>query len=649
MKLYVKALGNCSGTIRINNQRHLVSRSQESFEIEIDEKDVLQIVSETGKLADSEDSFLFLYTKIDPNKENIRLSADFKVISDSSGWLSGYGLMAVDTIASKEHQCRFRNQLLAGRFKANTFHEISCGLRAIAGYADPEAAVDGGRLRDVSRKTETIAACRSIDHNEEFCISLSKTDTGFEAIYDQNGKAETLSFPGCDFLTKQDPEHIYLGIAAAGDISLEISGLRIETGSGELSHMPAEAIRSSFPEYPFSAALLKSENTNRRYLPNTVYVSPDGKADAVGSRRQPVDLETALNGAGRKKIILLDGIYKPDISYYITKENCGTPAHPLILKADHTYKAVIDGSSITRPTPCLILRGSYWKLEGLVFRNSISAGLFICGNNNIIEKCKAVQNCDTGILLCTYPGTGKDEWPHDNLIAYCDSHNNIDEIGSDADGFGAKLSIGKGNCFYECLAYENGDDGFDLYTKRTLGPIGEVLIENCVACGNNGSGFKLGGEGQPVCHSITNCLAYKNHTRGFAANSNPLSRLRNLISLQNGADINKDSFNLTAGSVKEPLWTLSGLLPEDSVYIVTQNRKIRGSAEPTAVMKTFSRFNSGAPPSRHFDGRIDLRNVLTIDKNHSGSFRSNEFFGPQNIQSVYKRKKYYHSLKKRKA
>ena len=645
MKLFVKALGNSSGKITIDSQIYSVNRSQNAFEIEISEEDVFQIISETGKLADSEDSFLFFYIKSDPHKENAGISAGLKVVSDRSGWLSGYGLMAFDTIASDEHRCRFRNQLLAGRYKADTFHEIGCGLRVIVGYTDPEAAADGERLRDVSRQITTIGASRSINHNEEYRISLCKTDDGFEALFGHNGKEEALSFPGCDLLTEQDPEYIYYGLAAAGDISLEISKFRIETGSGRLSHTPAEAIRSSFPEYPFSAALMVSENAVRRNLPDTVYVSPDGKADAPGSRRQPVDLETALNGAGRKKIILLDGIYKPDISYYITKENCGISGRPLILKADHTHKAVIDGSSIAYPTPCLILRGSYWRLEGLAFKNSISAGLFICGNNNIIEKCTAAQNGDTGILLCTYPGTGKDEWPQDNLIAYCDSHNNIDETGSDADGFGAKLSIGKGNRFYECLAYDNGDDGFDLYTKRNLGPIGEVRIENCVAYGNSGSGFKLGGEGQPVCHTIINCLAYKNRARGFAANSNPLSCLRNLISLQNGTDINKDSFNLTASSVKEPLWTLGELLPKDSAYILTQNKKIRGSADLPAAMEAFSLFDSGAPPTRRYDGRIDLSNVLVIDKNQSGSFHSNEFFGPQNIKTAYKRKKHYHSLK----
>ena len=54
-----------------------------------------------SSFGDSQDSFVFFYRKVDPRKVNFRLSATFEV-DDVSGVepLAGYGVMAVDTVAS---------------------------------------------------------------------------------------------------------------------------------------------------------------------------------------------------------------------------------------------------------------------------------------------------------------------------------------------------------------------------------------------------------------------------------------------------------------------------------------------------------------------------------------------------------------------
>lgn len=48
----------------------------------------------------------------------------------------------------------------------------------------------------------------------------------------------------------------------------------------------------------------------------------------------------------------------------------------------------------------------------------------------------------------------------------------------------AKLTIGEGNTFDGCIAYNNADDGWDLFAKVETGSIGAVTIQNCVAYGN---------------------------------------------------------------------------------------------------------------------------------------------------------------------
>ena len=62
-----------------------------------------------GKLADSQDSVKFTFLEVDPRKEDFTLTATFEV-EDASGAdsQSGYGIAAVDTVASPSIHCRHR-------------------------------------------------------------------------------------------------------------------------------------------------------------------------------------------------------------------------------------------------------------------------------------------------------------------------------------------------------------------------------------------------------------------------------------------------------------------------------------------------------------------------------------------------------------
>jgi uncharacterized repeat protein (TIGR02543 family) len=111
-------------------------------------------------------------------------------------------------------------------------------------------------------------------------------------------------------------------------------------------------------------------------------------------------------------------------------------------------------------------------------------------------------------------------WPEDNLIKYCTSFNNVDASAINADGFAAKLGVGKGNVFDSCISYNNADDGWDLFNKLGDAKNEPVTIQNCVAYGNGNNGFKLGGEGYAVDHVVTSCLAFANELDGFTCNFN---------------------------------------------------------------------------------------------------------------------------------
>jgi len=131
--------------------------------------------------------------------------------------------------------------------------------------------------------------------------------------------------------------------------------------------------------------------------------------------------------------------------------------------------------------------------------------MLLSGHYNIIEKCTFRENRDSGLQLSRYNTSynTKDKWPSNNLIIDCLSTMNMDSRREDADGFAAKLTCGEGNVFRNCIAINNCDDGWDLYTKKETGAIGVVTLENCQAIGNgydvngkdtggDGNGYKLG-------------------------------------------------------------------------------------------------------------------------------------------------------------
>jgi PKD repeat protein len=175
------------------------------------------------------------------------------------------------------------------------------------------------------------------------------------------------------------------------------------------------------------------------------------------------------------------------------------------------------------------ITGAYWQLFGLVITNAAHNGINIRGGTtplmgsfNRIERCVVVGNRDSGILIGSNSGTFTAK-PSSNTILNCDATRNYDSggHGGNADGFTAKWVIGPGNEFIGCRAWENSDDGWDLWMGQS-----PVVISNCWTWRNgsnvfndasfagNGNGFKLGGNNVPANHTLVYSLAYQNVGNG---------------------------------------------------------------------------------------------------------------------------------------
>lgn len=213
----------------------------------------------------------------------------------------------------------------------------------------------------------------------------------------------------------------------------------------------------------------------------------------------------------------------------------------------------------------------------------------------------------------------------------------IDELGNDADGFAAKLTVGKGNIFRYCISHHNIDDGWDLYAKSTTGSIGQVIIENCVTYANGatllepgktgeGNGFKLGGESMPGAHILRNSISFDNLAKGITSNSGPDCQLFNNTSYGNGAEnvslyTNGKTTNYVIQNIitskggkqdkydfKNQTWTNDG-----SVYINGSNGQGK-----TVSDSWFKSIDMTTVPTIVADGSIDMKGLLELNSTAEG-------------------------------
>lgn len=289
----------------------------------------------------------------------------------------------------------------------------------------------------------------------------------------------------------------------------------------------------------------------------TVYASPDGSFKGNGTEGNPYDIYTAIGFLQPgQTLILKGGTYKLTKPIEVLYGDNGTSNQMITVQAKKGEKVIVDGQNMTAG---VILGGDYWHFKNIEFTNCAENQkcFHLGGSHNIIENCIFSNNRDMGLQISRISGKDQpdfDQWPSYNLILNCESYNNCDPSMINADGFGAKLTVGNGNVFRGCKSHNNVDDGWDLYTKVNTGAIGSVTLENCEsyrngwrlnsdgtetpynAGGNNG--FKCGGENVAVQHILINCKAWGNGNNGITTNSNPALKLVDVIAYDNeGANI----------------------------------------------------------------------------------------------------------------
>ncbi|MFV0342155.1 MAG: pectinesterase family protein, partial [Anaerocolumna sp.] len=206
----------------------------------------------------------------------------------------------------------------------------------------------------------------------------------------------------------------------------------------------------------------------KNYNMNSLYVSPNGTTSGDGSRSNPLDIYTAVKYVTPgQKIVLAGGTYNLKSPLTVERGIDGS--------ADAMIYMIADPKATTRPVfnfnkvvTGIVFAGDYWYIQGFDVTNSADKqkGLQLSGSNCVLDDIHAYNNGNTGIQLSRFKTTDTyEDWPANNLVLNCTSYGNADKGYEDADGFAAKLTIGDGNVFDGCIAYNNADDGWDLFAK----------------------------------------------------------------------------------------------------------------------------------------------------------------------------------------
>lgn len=317
-------------------------------------------------------------------------------------------------------------------------------------------------------------------------------------------------------------------VVVASSSSIIKSSSSISSSSVSSSSISKSSIASSIKSSSSSSA---TTACNAISASKTYYVSRNGSTKADGSSfSTAMDLNTALANVTAGQLLLLEPgtytvPYTAGVANTIKLSKSGSASAPISVVAANCGRAVIDFSfpdqEWIQDSYGFSLTGSYWYFKGIEITRAGYQGVYVTGQHNTFENCAFHHNRNTGLEI--------NKGGAYTTVINSDAYRNYDpkKKGSMADGFGPKQTQGPGNKFIGCRAWENSDDGFDMFDSPE-----QVVVENSWAFRNgvdvwnyggftgNGNGFKLGGNGVVARNRITNSVAFDNPSKGFDQNNN---------------------------------------------------------------------------------------------------------------------------------
>jgi hypothetical protein len=285
----------------------------------------------------------------------------------------------------------------------------------------------------------------------------------------------------------------------------------------------------------------------------TIFVSTSGSSSGDGtSFEKGYNVSTALPKAVEGDTVLLQsGVHKVPYNASkantITLSNGGSSGKLINVLAENSGRAVLDfsypdNSRYLDPDKSIMAYGiyfnasaSYWYFKNISITHAGYQGAYVCSGYMTFENCYFYDNWNSGLEV--------NKGGNNVTAKNCDSYKNFDfhyKNGGMSDGFAFKQTQGANNKLINCRAWENSDDGYDVFDSDQ-----PVVFENCWAFRNganvwnysafdgNGNGFKLGGLDKAQNNKVSNCISFGNLVKGFDQNNNTGSiTLLNCIAYQ---------------------------------------------------------------------------------------------------------------------
>ncbi|MBA2813092.1 right-handed parallel beta-helix repeat-containing protein [Streptomyces sp. KM273126] len=396
----------------------------------------------------------------------------------------------------------------------------------------------------------------------------------------------------------------------------------------------------TFTAHSATAALLSLAATTLVTLPGvtahaasdlatTLYVATTGSDSNSGTPSAPLrSIQRAVDLAQPGDTILIrGGTYAPTTNIQLLKS--GSASEPITMSNYNGERVVIDGegmpytpgevgSTIPRAQRGAIhIEGEYWRLSGLEIIHGPYGVFGVDTSSNVFDRLVTRDNYESGLHL---QGSSSD-----NQIVNLDSYGNRDprKNGESADGLAIKEGSGSGNVVRGARLWNNSDDGLDFW----MFDASPILVENSLAWGNgfnrwnlpdftgDGNGFKMGGNGVAVDHTVRNSIAWDNSAGGFVDNNNPgrmkidrctawrnpktgfnfsrsSSTLTKNLAVANGTDASLGSTSTGSGNS----WDLGGTWSFASTdpSTITGPRAADGSVPPSAFLRPGNGADLGA-------------------------------------------------------
>jgi hypothetical protein len=358
-------------------------------------------------------------------------------------------------------------------------------------------------------------------------------------------------------------------------------------------------------------------------VPGAFFASPTGSDTNLGTVDGPFKtISRGLTAVGNGGVLYLRAGTYPQ-STKLTLSRAANPTNTIRIWAYPGETPLIDNTGDT--SDGISISGSGYHLRGLNQQFAGHNGIVISGNSNLIENCFVYGNTNTGLHITG--GSSGATFPAYNLILNCDSSRNYDPpVGGNADGFTAKWNVGPGNVFSGCRAWENSDDGWDLWMATS-----PVLITNCwswhhgynwwnsPSYNGNGNGFKLGGNYVGTPHRIVRCAAFSNAANGIDQNNNTAGQTvdNNTCWANGGKNINLNHDTTNA--------------PMTGFHVVRNNLSIAGGSGDSFMTGSILTSNSWqiiSPPASAADLQSTDISYATAPRQPDGSLPSTPFLHP---------------------